>query len=170
MQTNLFVFLCALLILVVQTNAFSRLIVKLPPAVVRSNSVASPRAMSSLKAVTNDKGFWDGEWICADCGYVYDRDIDGGGLYFEGKAIHYIMKPRAVTNNVEIIKIKHASFPELKKGFICPQCSAPRKRYAKKVGDTWGVTRDGGDLPIYFTTFVGLAITTWFALVYVPTM
>jgi hypothetical protein len=25
----------------------------------------------------------------------------------------------------------------------CPQCSAPRKRYAKKVGDKWGVTNDG---------------------------
>lgn len=57
--------------------------------------------------------YWQGEWVCADCGYVYDRDIDGGGLYFE----------------------------QQKKGFICPQCSAPRKRYAKKVGDQWGVTR-----------------------------
>jgi len=37
-------------------------------------------------------------------------DFDGGGLYFE----------------------------QQKKGFICPQCSAPRKRYAKKVGDQWG--------------------------------
>lgn len=88
------------------------------------------------------------EWIlwyrqvCADCGYVYDKDIDGGGLYFE----------------------------QQKKGFICPQCSAPRRRYAKKVGDKWGVTNDGGDLPIYAVTFLGLALTTWFALVYVPTL
>lgn len=43
-------------------------------------------------------------------------------------------------------------------------------RYAKKVGDQWGVTRDGGDFPIYATTFVGLAITVWFALVYVPSL
>ena len=90
----------------------------------------------------NKNGYWEGEWICADCGYIYDRDYDGGGLYFE----------------------------ELKKGFICPQCSAPRKRYAKKVGDTWGVTRDGGDFPIYFTTFIALAFTAWFALVYVPSL
>mmetsp|Transcript_12915 Transcript_12915/g.11704 ORF Transcript_12915/g.11704 Transcript_12915/m.11704 type:complete len:152 (-) Transcript_12915:80-535(-) len=94
------------------------------------------------KSTSNPNNYWEGEWICADCGYVYDRDIDGGGLYFE----------------------------ELKKGFICPQCSAPRKRYAKKVGDTWGVTRDGGDFPIYAVTFLGLAFTTWFALVYVPTL
>jgi rubredoxin len=80
--------------------------------------------------------------VCADCGYVYDRDIDGGGLAFE----------------------------EMKKGFICPQCSAPRRRYAKKVGDQWGVTNDGGDLPIYAFTFLGLAATAWFSLVYVPTL
>jgi hypothetical protein len=137
----------------------------------------------------------------------------------------------------------------------CPQCSAPRKRYAKKVGDKWGVTNDGeyiiyvysvyihiclymqlyalrlvyvdihifiytyiasfilwhshicrskclcvwvcryvyiyphkcnvqlhklmctwifqylgGDTPIYFLTFVGLAATVWFSLVVVPTL
>ena len=68
--------------------------------------------------------------------------IAGGGLYFE----------------------------QQKRGFICPQCSAPRKRYAKKVGDKWGVTRDGGDLPIYAFTFLGLAATAWFALVYAPTL
>ena len=61
----------------------------------------------------SESEYWQGEWVCADCGYVYDKDIDGGGLYFE----------------------------QQKKGFICPQCSAPRKRYAKKVGDQWGVTR-----------------------------
>lgn len=27
--------------------------------------------------------FWPGEWVCADCGYVYDREVDGNGLYFE---------------------------------------------------------------------------------------
>lgn len=80
--------------------------------------------------------------MCADCGYVYDKDIDGGGKYFE----------------------------EQGRGFICPQCSAPRKRYAKKVGDEWGVTQDGGDLPIYAFTFGGLAIVTWFALYYVPSL
>ena len=97
---------------------------------------------AKAKANLNPNNYWEGEWICADCGYIYDRDVDGGGLFFE----------------------------ELKRGFICPQCSAPRKRYAKKVGDQWGVTRDGGDLPIYATTIAGLALTTWFALYYVPTL
>ena len=80
--------------------------------------------------------------VCADCGYIYDRDVDGGGEYFENQP----------------------------KGFVCPQCSAPRKRFAKKVGDKWGVTNDGGDLPIYAFTILGLLFTAWFALVYVPTM
>jgi rubredoxin len=80
--------------------------------------------------------------VCADCGYVYDRNVDGGGKYFE----------------------------ELGKGFICPQCSAPRRRYAKKVGDKWGVTNDGGDFPIYAFTFLGLLATAWFTFFYVPTL
>lgn len=37
--------------------------------------------------------------IGADCGYIYDRDIDGGGKYFE----------------------------DLKKGFICPRKNFPYK-------------------------------------------
>ena len=86
--------------------------------------------------------YWQGDWVCADCGYIYDRDIDGRGLYFE----------------------------QQQRGFICPQCSAPRKRYAKAVGDQWGVTRDGGDFPIYAWTLVGLVATTYYALVVVPTL
>jgi len=121
-------------------------------AKMSSNSIGSSSSSSSA-LLAKGKGkepapalapdgteYWQGDWVCADCGYIYDIDIDGGGLYFE----------------------------QQKRGFICPQCSAPRKRYAKKVGDQWGVTRDGGDLPIYAWTFVGLAATTWFALVYVP--
>jgi len=97
-----------------------------------------------LAAKKPDEGsqYWQGDWVCADCGYIYDRDIDGGGMYFE----------------------------EQKRGFICPQCSAPRKRYAKAVGGQWGVTRDGGDFPIYAWTLVGLAATTYYALVVVPTL
>jgi len=49
-----------------------------------------------------------------------------------------------------------------------PVVSAPRRRYAKKVGDKWGVTNDGGDFPIYFLTFAGLAAVTYFTLVVVP--
>ena len=89
--------------------------------------------------------FWEGDWVCADCGYIYDADIDD---------------PKGQGRPFELMV----------RGFICPQCSAPRKRYAKAVNGQWGVTNDGGDLPIYAGTFLGLAITTWFALVYVPTL
>ena len=54
--------------------------------------------------------------------------------------------------------------------FVLPQCSAPRRRYAKAVGDQWGITNDGGDFPIYAMTFAGLVLTTWFSLVVVPSL
>lgn len=37
-------------------------------------------AASSNKDVTST--YWEGEWVCADCGYIYDID-DCGGLYLE---------------------------------------------------------------------------------------
>lgn len=77
-------------------------------------------------ALAEEKGYWEGEWICADCGYIYDADLFGG-LFFE----------------------------EQTKGFKCPQCSGPRRRYAKKIGDTVGVTLDGGDGPILAASFGG---------------
>ena len=69
------------------------------------------------------------QWVCADCGYIYDPSIFGG-LFFE----------------------------EQTKGFKCPQCSGPRRRYAKKVGDKVGVTLDGGDGPILAASFVGESV------------
>ena len=68
--------------------------------------------------------------VCADCGYVYDKRIFGG-RYFEEQTF----------------------------GFKCPQCSGPRRRYAKLVGDTVGVTLDGGDGPILLFSGVGFLIT-----------
>jgi hypothetical protein len=52
------------------------------PSQLRSGMVSSRLYAKAPEPVSN--GFWEGEWICADCGYIYDRDIDGGGLYFEG--------------------------------------------------------------------------------------
>ncbi|CAN0187836.1 unnamed protein product [Scytosiphon promiscuus] len=84
------------------------------------------------------RNFWEGEWVCADCGYLYDID-DCGGLYLE----------------------------EQKRGFVCPQCRGPRRRFAKKVGDQVGITQDGGDAPILLFSFLGLwgtvAFGYWFA-------
>ena len=135
------VFLCFVLFLSALSLASCFTGLKSVPSLNLKTAVSSSKLFAK-KPQTTPNGYWEGEWICADCGYIYDRDVDGGGLYFE----------------------------DLKKGFICPQCSAPRRRYAKKVGDTWGVTQDGGDFPIYLITLAGLAVTTWFALVYVPTL
>ena len=102
-----------------------------PRSVLTSRMVRNPVSkMMAVKPAASGipEGYWEGDWVCADCGYVFDKDIDGGGKYFE----------------------------DHKKGFICPQCSAPRRRYAKKVGDKWGVTNDGGDFPIYALTAAGM--------------
>lgn len=54
-----------------------------------------------------------------------------------------------------------------KRGFVCPQCRGPRRRFAKKVGDKVGITQDGGDVPILLFSFLGLwgtvAFGYWFA-------
>eukprot|EP00752_Nemacystus_decipiens_P008653 g7726.t1 len=91
----------------------------------------------AAKAEPPTSNFWEGEWVCADCGYIYDID-DCGGLYLE----------------------------EQKRGFVCPQCRGPRRRFAKKVGDKVGITQDGGDAPILIFSFLGLwgtvAFFYWF--------
>lgn len=70
-----------------------------------------------------------------DCGYIYNRQ-ECAGLYFE----------------------------EQGPGFRCPQCSGPRRRYAKKVGDRVGTTLDGGDAPILIFSFGGVAATIAFGI------
>ena len=66
----------------------------------RASSAAGRRKSVAVMATE----YWEGEWVCADCGYIYDKD-QCGGLAFEDQ----------------------------KAGFKCPQCSAPRRRFAKKV-------------------------------------
>lgn len=55
-------------------------------------------------------------------------------------------------------------FEEQGPGFRCPQCSGPRRRYAKKVGDRVGTTLDGGDAPILIFSFVGVVGTIAFGI------
>merc|ERR1712232_497646 len=78
--------------------------------------------------------FWEGEWICADCGYIYNEG------YFGKK------------------------FEQLEYGFKCPACAAPRRRFARKMGDKIGTTLDGGDTPILI--FSALALAVVFAIAY----
>merc|ERR1712071_117942 len=69
--------------------------------------------------------YWQGDWVCKDCGYIYNRG-ECAGMYFE----------------------------EQGPGFRCPQCSGPRRRYAKK----------GGDAPILLFSFGGVALTIAFGV------
>lgn len=102
-----------------------------------SNRVVAMRRSTPLNAELSEKEkkelYWEGDWVCADCGYIYDRKLFGG-RYFEEQTY----------------------------GFKCPQCSGPRRRYAKMVGDTVGVTLDGGDGPILFWSGFGFLITIAF--------
>lgn len=52
-----------------------------------------------------ETGYWLGEWICADCGYIY-------GSRGEAQA-----------------------FETLGRWYKCPQCAGPRRRFAKKLGE-----------------------------------
>lgn len=90
---------------------------------------AAQKAEEEAKAAK----YWQGEWVCKDCGYIYNR-AECAGLYFE----------------------------EQGPGFRCPQCSGPRRRYAKKVGDVVGTTLDGGDAPILIFSFGGVIATILF--------
>ncbi|KAL7544443.1 hypothetical protein ACHAWF_007824 [Thalassiosira exigua] len=110
-----------------------------------ARTVAAPTALNvfgnrkteAQKAEEEAKAakFWAGEWVCKDCGYIYDRS-ECAGMYFE----------------------------EQGPGFRCPQCSGPRRRYAKKVGDRVGTTLDGGDAPILLFSFGGLIATIAFGI------
>eukprot|EP00930_Biecheleria_cincta_P022657 TRINITY_DN16519_c0_g1_i1.p1 TRINITY_DN16519_c0_g1~~TRINITY_DN16519_c0_g1_i1.p1 ORF type:complete len:196 (-),score=41.32 TRINITY_DN16519_c0_g1_i1:63-602(-) len=75
-----------------------------------------------------EKQYWEGEWICADCGYIYNERAYG------------------------------SKFEDLQMGYKCPQCAAPRRRFARKLGDKIGTTLDGGDTPIIIFSVVCLVI------------
>jgi len=102
-----------------------------------SLNVFGTRKTAAQKAEEQAKTdlYWEGEWVCADCGYIYNR-FECAGLFFEEQGA----------------------------GFRCPQCSGPRRRYAKKVGDVVGTTLDGGDFPILAFSIGGLLGTIWFGV------
>uniref|UniRef100_A0A7S1VTP9 Rubredoxin-like domain-containing protein n=1 Tax=Grammatophora oceanica TaxID=210454 RepID=A0A7S1VTP9_9STRA len=91
-------------------------------------------AAKAAQAEKEDK-YWEGDWVCKDCGYIYNR-AECAGMFFE----------------------------EQGPGFRCPQCSGPRRRYAKKVGDVVGTTLDGGDAPILIFSFGGVIATIIFGI------
>lgn len=108
-----------------------------PYSATTSLSVFGKRKTEAQRAEEEAKAakYWAGEWVCKDCGYIYNR-AECAGMYFE----------------------------EQGPGFRCPQCSGPRRRYAKKVGDRVGTTLDGGDAPILIFSFGGLIATIVFGV------
>lgn len=65
----------------------------------------------------SETGYWLGEWICADCGFIY-------GSRGETQA-----------------------FETLGRWYKCPQCAGPRRRFAKKLGNkVGGASGDGAIL------------------------
>mmetsp|Transcript_25422 Transcript_25422/g.31324 ORF Transcript_25422/g.31324 Transcript_25422/m.31324 type:complete len:150 (-) Transcript_25422:418-867(-) len=101
------------------------------------NMVFGKRKTAAQKAEEEERAamYWQGEWVCKDCGYIYDRS-ECAGMFFEEQGA----------------------------GFRCPQCSGPRRRYAKKVGDVVGTTLDGGDAPILIFSFGGVIATIIFGI------
>eukprot|EP00291_Cryptomonas_curvata_P027340 CAMPEP_0172206126 /NCGR_PEP_ID=MMETSP1050-20130122/33032_1 /TAXON_ID=233186 /ORGANISM="Cryptomonas curvata, Strain CCAP979/52" /LENGTH=147 /DNA_ID=CAMNT_0012885149 /DNA_START=289 /DNA_END=732 /DNA_ORIENTATION=- len=55
-----------------------------------------------------ETGYWLGEWICADCGYIYGS------------------------------RGEQQPFETLGRWYKCPQCAGPRRRFAKKLGNKVG--------------------------------
>mmetsp|Transcript_14745 Transcript_14745/g.40787 ORF Transcript_14745/g.40787 Transcript_14745/m.40787 type:complete len:148 (-) Transcript_14745:270-713(-) len=114
-----------------------RTITTAPSASTTSLNVFGKKKSAAQKAREEELAakYWQGEWVCKDCGYIYQRQ-ECAGMYFE----------------------------EQGPGFRCPQCSGPRRRYAKKVGDRVGTTLDGGDAPILIFSFGGVALTIAFGI------
>ncbi|CEM16421.1 unnamed protein product [Vitrella brassicaformis CCMP3155] len=105
-------------------GASSRL---LPRNIIARRAPAT--ALAAETTLTPPEGYWQGEWVCADCGYIYDPSLFGN-KWFEDQG----------------------------PGFKCPQCQAPRRRFAKKVGSVVGQKIGGGDAPIVIFSFLGLAL------------
>lgn len=90
---------------------------------------SAKRAVASGEKVT----YWQGEWICVDCGYVY--------------------KPT-----------RRVKFEDLPGSWKCPQCNAPKRRFAKKAGDYIAETASTSNLPIIIFSIGGLIATVAFGI------
>jgi rubredoxin len=102
-----------------------------PPAEL---SVAERRAakFEAEKKRLEADGYWPGELICADCGFVYDN-----------------------------VKRKQ-KFEDMPADWTCPQCQAPKRRFARKVGDFVESTAATSNTPIIIFSVGGLILTLLF--------
>lgn len=47
------------------------------PSRVLAKTNKLPTATTLYAKADDGSQYWQGEWVCADCGYIYDRDFDG---------------------------------------------------------------------------------------------
>lgn len=92
-----------------------------------------PEAAKQAVTRGEEVAYWQGEWICVDCGYVY--------------------KPTR--------KVK---FEDLPSTWKCPQCNAPKRRFAKKAGSFIKETAGTSNTPIVVFSVVGLVATIAFGI------
>lgn len=55
------------------------------------------------------RNFWEGEWVCADCGYIYDVD-DCGGLFLEEQVCLYFFVVFCCREKIETSQNKQGSW------------------------------------------------------------
>lgn len=94
---------------------------------------AAPKGKASK--LTDADGFFLGEHVCVDCGYVFKYS------------------PK-----------RKVQFEELPKDWKCPQCNAPKRRFARKAGDTIALDADTSNAPILIFSVLGLLGTLAFGV------
>ncbi|GAB0496901.1 hypothetical protein MMPV_008222 [Pyropia vietnamensis] len=85
--------------------------------------------------LTDADGFFRGEHVCVDCGYVFKYS------------------PK-----------RKVQFEELPKDWKCPQCNAPKRRFARKAGDTIAIDAGSSNTPILVFSILGLIGTLAFGI------
>lgn len=93
----------------------------------------APKAKPSK--LTDSDGFFRGEHVCVDCGYVFKYS------------------PK-----------RKVQFEELPKDWKCPQCNAPKRRFARKAGDTIALDAGTSNAPILIFSILGLVGTLAFGI------
>ena len=96
-----------------------------------------------MAAAAEQDDFWQGEWVCADCGYIYSA----------GRMRHPDSWTAGVCLLLPVWADERPKFEQLPKRWKCPQCQGPKRRFSKKIGD---VIQLKNDAPIYLITLAGL--------------
>mmetsp|Transcript_1568 Transcript_1568/g.4712 ORF Transcript_1568/g.4712 Transcript_1568/m.4712 type:complete len:128 (+) Transcript_1568:91-474(+) len=102
-------------------------------AVARRRSAGAQTSQRKRAVVRMAEKIWQGEWVCIDCGYIYDQ------------------------SNPE-------KFEELPPNWRCPQCRAPKRRFAKKAGDVVADSSGTSNSQIVIYSLLGLFATIIFGV------